>query len=368
MNEDVYSIWLNSISVSSNIKIKILEEIGSFRSIYYLRKQDYLSFGLTETQAQKFIEAQDKIDKSAEILEYTQQNNIDVINIAQKEYPISLNHINEPPLVLYGRGNKSSLHELSIAVVGSRKCSEYGFFTAKKFAQELAEMGICVVSGLAMGIDAAAHQGALSVKQRTVAVLGSRIDACYPAENSLLYNQILNQEGYIISEYAPGYQTKLYNFSRRNRIISGLSFGVLVVEAAYKSGALITAHHALVQGKSVFAVPANLGSGYGSGSNELIQQGAKLVQNVQDIIDDFPYYIRIKLKTSLTENLLDEKFSLDKNESLVYDCLSWQTAKSFSELEKVTTLSSDQLNRILVKFEIIGVVSRIPGNRYIKNR
>lgn len=201
------------------------------------------------------------------------------------EYPAALRFIHDPPAALFVRGALKITDEMALAVVGSRKPTAYGRLVAEKIAADLAAAGITVVSGLARGIDTAAHRGALAVGGRTVAVLGCGPDVVYPRENSGIMEQII-ERGAVVSEFPPGSPPEAWHFPARNRIISGFSKGVLVVEAAEKSGALITADFALEQGRDVMAVPGNVTSSLSKGTNRLIKQGAKLVESAGDIIEE----------------------------------------------------------------------------------
>ena len=245
-----------------------------------------------------------------------EKNNIDIISIEEKEYPINLINIYSPPICLYIRGNKNILKNKSIAIVGCRDCTEYGKKTAQKFSYNLAQNKINIVSGLAKGIDSFAHIGALienkerksNEKQKndekekninnkkttksyakTIAVLGNGLDTIYPKENKELANMIINQGGTIISEYPLGTTPERINFPARNRIVSGLSTGTLVIEAKEKSGTLITVDFALEQGKEVFVVPGNINSINSVGTNRLIKEGAKLVTCYEEIIEEGCY-------------------------------------------------------------------------------
>ena len=213
---------------------------------------------------------------------------IEEIFIEDKEYPEQLKNIYDPPLKLYVLGNKEILNQKGIAIVGTRKATEYGKKVAFQFAKELCGKGINIISGLAVGIDTYAHMGAIQPKctGKTIAVLGSGLDEIYPKENIDLAKQIIKSGGCIISEYPIGTKPENLNFPQRNRIISGLSEGVLVVEASEKSGSLITADFALEHGREVFAVPGNIYSNVSRGTNNLIKQGAKLVDNYMDIINE----------------------------------------------------------------------------------
>lgn len=212
---------------------------------------------------------------------------IEEISIKNNKYPNQLKNIYDPPAKLYVLGNRSILNQRNFAIVGSRKATQYGKKIAMQISKELAENGLNVISGLAIGIDSYAHLGCLQVKDagKTIAVLGSGLDVIYPKENRKLAEQIINSGGCIISEYPIGSKIEKNNFPQRNRIISGLSEGILVVEASQKSGALITAEFGAEQGKEVFAVPGDINKEQSEGCNLLIKDGANVVTSSQDIID-----------------------------------------------------------------------------------
>ena len=205
-------------------------------------------------------------------------------------YPLSLKNIHDPPPLLYIRGDLRPEDSQAIAIVGTRRATAYGLETAGKLAYELAQRGLTIVSGLALGIDAAAHEGALRAGGRTIAVLGSGIDKIAPLTNLALAGRI-EQQGAIVSEFPLGLEPERWTFPQRNRIISGLSLGVIVVEGHYDSGAMITAKQALEQGREVFAVPGNIGLDQSAGPHWLIKQGAKLVETVDDVLEELKYQI-----------------------------------------------------------------------------
>lgn len=217
-------------------------------------------------------------------LEFMEKNNIDIISIQDKAYPELLKKIYDPPICLYIRGNKDILNNESISIVGCREASSYGISVANSFAYNLSKQNINIISGLARGIDSAAHLGAVRANKKTVAVLGNGLDIIYPKENINLVQNILNSGGAIISEYPLGTQPNKQNFPARNRIISGMSRGLLVVEAKETSGTLITVDFALEQGRDVFVIPGNINSENSVGTNDLIKQGAKLVTNWEECI------------------------------------------------------------------------------------
>ena len=209
-------------------------------------------------------------------------NKIKTITVGDEAYPENLMHIYGKPQTLYVLGNEKLLDAQSIAIIGCRKASSYGLKSAYKFGYELAKKGICVVSGFARGIDSYAHKGALAAKGATIAVLGCGLDVVYPPENVDLYKQIVMNNGAIITEYPLGSRPEKHHFPARNRIISGLSDGVLVVEAKERSGTLITVEYALEQGKNVYAIPGNITSENSYGTNELIKEGAIPITKIED--------------------------------------------------------------------------------------
>lgn len=208
------------------------------------------------------------------------------IGIGEKQYPQMLKKIEDPPKKLYILGNKEILNQRIIGMVGCRQCSQYGKQVAEKLAYELSMKNYIIISGLAKGIDGASHWGAVKGKKKTIAVLGCGLDIIYPVENRELYFEILKTGGAIISEYPIGTKPLKANFPARNRIISGMSEGVIVVEAKKKSGTMITVEHALEQGKEVFAVPGDITKRNSEGTNQLIKEGAKIITSLEDIIEE----------------------------------------------------------------------------------
>ena len=293
-----YWIWLSLLKgIGSKKCLALLEKYQTPEKIYHLTKEELVNVkGIGETTAD-IISSQvtkQKIDKH---LQYLEKNQIEVIHIQDKSYPPLLKEIYDPPIVIYLKGNKKILKEKSLAIVGCRDATDYGKRAAKYFAYQLAKQGIHIVSGLAKGVDSYAHIGTIMAKNvdsypqkeqlstigKTIAVLGCGLDTIYPQENKKLANQIIETGGAIITEYPLGTKPEKNNFPARNRIISGLSKGVLVIEAKERSGSLITVDFALEQGRDVYAVPGNINSINSIGTNELIKQGAKMVTHYSEI-------------------------------------------------------------------------------------
>lgn len=281
-----YWIWFSRIEkLSSRKKEMLLIQYNLPEKIYNLDK-----FELTHIEFLNYEEVEDVLyNKYRENLEeyskYMKKNNIQLITMFENEYPERLKNIYDKPVLLYVVGNTELLKRNSVAIVGSRNCSEYGKSISRKIAYDLAKQNICVISGLAKGIDKYSHIGALEATGKTIAVIGSGLDNIYPYENKNLYERIIKNDGLIVTEYVIGTKPCKINFPARNRIISGLSDAIVVVEAGLRSGALITADFGLEQGKEIFAIPGNINSLNSQGTNELIKQGAVLVTKSEDITD-----------------------------------------------------------------------------------
>jgi len=284
---------------------------------------------------------------------------IRVVTWDEEAYPAMLRHIHNPPYVLYYRGQIDCLAGTAIALVGSRLASYYGKNTARKLGRELAARGIVVVSGLARGIDSEAHRGALETGQ-TVAVLGCGLDVVYPPENKKLYSEIADN-GAVVSEFPCHIGPEPGNFPMRNRIISGLCRGVVVIEAQEKSGALITADFALEQGRDVFAVPGPINSKSSVGTNNLIKQGAKLVSSLEDIIEEYED-VASTLSGELAQPVLP---LLSREENQILESIE-NDPGHFDYLLERTGLNIGQLSTLLLQLELRGIITALPGNYYIK--
>ncbi len=291
------------------------------------------------------------IDKTVEKLK---KLNVDIITIRDEEYPELLRYIPDPPVVLYKKGPlKISCNTL--AIVGSRKATFEGIALAEKIAATLSSLGINIVSGFARGIDASAHKGALSEAGKTTAVLGCGIDVCYPAENIRLFEKI-GKEGLLLTEYYPGDLPLYYHFPERNRIIAGLSKGILVIEASARSGSLITARLGLEYSRDVMAIPGSIFNNEYKGANTLIKQGAKLVDGIEDILaTSFP---DLNLKKQ-------HKIEMDKDEDYVYSYIGHDRIHT-DELIENTGMQARQVMAILTRLEMKEVIQGFPGGYYIR--
>ncbi|MDD2364647.1 MAG: DNA-processing protein DprA [Desulfuromonadaceae bacterium] len=285
---------------------------------------------------------------------------VKLVTYLSSDYPKSLFEIHDPPPFLYVKGKIRS-RELSIAIVGSRRATSYGLMTTGKLAEALAANGVCIVSGLARGVDTAAHKGAINAGGRTIGVLGCGVDNVYPPENRLLFEQ-MEESGCVVSEFPLGTQPLAENFPRRNRIISGLSRAVLVVEAAEKSGSLITAKYALEHGRDVYAVPGNISFATSRGCNRLIKEGAKLVDCVEDILEDLPGGELSFLDSPLFQPQ-SRSFSLTPKEAAIYELLA-RSPLHIDDIISQTELTAGEVSSMLLHLELKGAVTSLPGTHY----
>ena len=283
-----------------------------------------------------------------------------LVPYVSQEYPKSLFEIPDPPPFLYVKGELRS-REPAVAIVGSRRATSYGVLTTGKLAAGLAGHGICVVSGMARGVDTAAHKGALQSGGRSIGVLGCGVDTIYPPENRALFEEMAGK-GCLVSEFPLGTLPLAENFPRRNRIISGLSRGVLVVEAAEKSGSLITAQYALEHGRDVFAVPGNISCVTSRGSNRLIKQGAKLVDCVEDILEELPEYVRAAADSPLLGQP-PRTFALTPKEAAIFELLA-RSPLHIDDIISQTELTAGEVSSMLLHLELKGAVTALPGTHY----
>ncbi|MBU0485729.1 MAG: DNA-processing protein DprA [Proteobacteria bacterium] len=289
-----------------------------------------------------------------------QKAGISILTIDDQNYPDLLRNIHDPPVLLYVKGDLNNLSRPCLGIVGSRAASTYGLEVAEKLAGQLAQRGLTIVSGLALGIDGAAHRGALKAKGHTMAVLGCGLDVVYPIQHRQLYSDI-PQAGALISEYPLGTKPEGFRFPARNRIISGLSLGVLIVEAAKRSGSLITAHLALDQGREVFAIPGRVDSQKSEGTHRLLQEGAKLVQSVDDILEELNIKCEVQFHNSIST--LTNPESLNQAEKKILTLLDVYP-KSIDEIIQETGLTVQKVNESLLLLELKGCIEVLPGKQY----
>ncbi len=354
---------------------KLLERFGSPDAIFHARRGELESLRLKPETIESII-GRRLHEKAAGELDRVKELGGDVLILDDGSYPSLLREIDDPPPVLYVKGDwQACFDQPSVGVVGSRTCSTYGENASEMLARDLASRGVCVISGLARGIDAAAHRGAIRGNGRTIAVLGTGIDAVYPRENTGLVRDILNSGGCVVTQFPLGTPPLKDNFPYRNRIISGLSLGVLIVEASERSGSLITARLAAEQGREVMAVPGNITSGVSFGTNYLIKSGAKLVQQWQDVVSELPSEIASAI---LPPRIDDEKAKdndhqpdlmpadLNENERKVWEVLAPDDSTHIDILLETTKLSFGDLNNALVSLDIRELIRVLPGKNYAK--
>jgi len=300
-----------------------------------------------------------------------------IIALGDVRYPARLREIYDPPLVLYVRGNVEALSQPGIAMVGTRHPTPYGTGMAERLGCDLSARGLIIISGLARGIDTASHRGAIAAKGKTVAILGTGIDVIYPKENSRLSDQILAFGGALVSEFPIGTFAAPQNFPIRNRIISGMSAGVLVVEAAEYSGTRITARCALEQNRDVYAVPGNVTNKNSWGPNTLIKQGAKLVATWEDVWEELPQDVKLTL-TPLTPaespgggtaSLFGEDDTLSPHEKKIYALLKADESTHIDDIVErlATDISSSEIFAALFELELSGKVKQLPGKNFVRS-
>lgn len=295
-----------------------------------------------------------------------QQLDVGCLSMDSPAYPLLLKRISQPPPLLYCLGEWREQDNLALAIVGSRRCTFYGREVASRLAGELAGAGFTIVSGMALGIDTAAHGGALEAKGRSAAVLGCSVERCYPAANRDLMNRLV-KNGAVLSEFPLDTPPLPQHFPRRNRIISGLSLGTVVVEATQKSGALITAYYALEQNREVFAVPGNVGSPYSRGSHRLIKEGARLVERAEDILEELG--IEAAGGGALSEDLSREReqkvAALGDDERRILGLISYQPLH-IDEIVRLGGEDAAGTGAHLLSLELKGLIRQLPGKYFVQ--
>jgi len=366
-----YLFYLTKVKNLGNVRIKnILAYCKDARKSFELSKREMKRIeGIDKVTSEEIIKSR-KLLKEYEkeyesIIEEAEKKNIKIVSIEDDEYPSNLKKIFDAPVLLYYKGKLFKEDKYSLSIVGTRTPSEYGRNVCEKLTKEISELGIPVVSGLAKGIDSIAHRVALQNDNLTYAVLGSGVDVIYPKDNKRLYDSIV-EKGAVISEFEIGADPDKVNFPRRNRIISGISVGTLIVESGLRGGSLITGSFALDQNKEVFSIPGYIYSKKSEGSNELIKNGqAKLVTKVDDILDELSYKLKPILKKSETEKEQKQIQQLNVFEKKIYDVLDYEPIfiDKISELTKIS-ISDCLVNLLSLEFK--GIIKQIPGKCFIR--
>ncbi|HVZ60102.1 MAG TPA: DNA-processing protein DprA [Terriglobales bacterium] len=357
---------------------RLLEHFGSVENIFRASLTELEASGLRAVSAQAIAQGQSLQQAQEEMLRAASCG-AHIITPGSPEYSEQLRQIYDPPVVLYVRGDPSILVQPGIAVVGTRHPTPYGLGMAERLSCDLAARGLIIISGLARGVDTAAHRGAINARAKTIAVLGTGVDVMYPRENARIADQLLDLGGALVSEFPVGSFAAPQNFPIRNRIISGLAFGVLVVEAGEYSGTRITARCALEQNRELFAVPGNVTNKLSWGPNTLIKQGAKLTATWEDVWEELPTGIKMALAPPASESEAASTASLFKDENARDEKLSPAERKLLGliradESTQIDTLieqlegklSSSEIFAALFELELAGKIRQLPGKNYVK--
>lgn len=354
-----YWLGLNCIpKIGKAVYVSLINRFHSPENVFKASIEELLEAEGLKKDTALAIKRFDKWEEVEKEISLIQKNNISIVTIKDNNFPKNLLTINDPPPYLYVKGSITPQDNLAAAVVGTRTPSHYGVAAAERIATELAEAGVTVVSGLARGIDSAAHRGAIIGKGRTIAVLGCGIDIVYPQENKKLFEEIA-ENGAVVSEFPIGTPPMPQNFPMRNRIISGLSHGVLVVEASLKSGSLITARLALDYGRDVFALPGAITSERSKGTNKLIKDGAKLIECTEDILDELP------VKRGARKESIAENRDLPPEEEGILNLLEGAPLLIDTIIQEMK-LSVAKANAVLLDMEIKGLIGQGPGKIFYK--
>ena len=355
--------------------LRAVERCGTAARVLHLPLTELEALELPAQSAQ-FISGGEAAHAADQELEKLASTGATILTWQDEAYPLRLREIYDPPALLWVRGDAGLLSKPSLAVVGTRHPTPYGTGMAEKLSRELALRGLIILSGMARGVDTAAHKGALAVKRPTIAVWGTGVDVVYPKENKSLAEQIVASGGVVLSELPLGTFPAPQNFPRRNRILSGMSVGVLVIEAAENSGTRVTARCALEQNREVFAVPGNVTTKNAWGPNLLIKQGAKLTACWEDVWEELPTNIRMELEQSqgfasegTSEASLFEESPLPPSEARVLGVLRQDEALQMDEiLEKVEPeVSSSEVFTALFELELAGRIRQLPGKNYVRS-
>ncbi len=366
--------FLKSITSLGDVRIRRIAE--KFNNLGHLFSSDLQTLKSIDGISEKTLrEVESAVNKSnvfeqsyLKLLEKLEKSNIKVTTIFDENYPQNLKNIYDAPVILYYYGNMSESDRYSIGIVGTRTPSDYGRKVCRDLSKELANRGLPVVSGLAIGIDSIAHNSCLESGGITYAVLGSGVDNLYPPDNKHLYERI-KETGAVISEFEIGSKAEKVNFPRRNRVVSGISLGTLIVESRIKGGSLITAEFALDQNRELFAVPGNITAKNSDGCNNLIKKGyAKLVSSVDDIISEFNIQISDLVNTKSNKIPDTEQKEMNVFEHKIYNALNDTEPTSIDKICELTELNISDCLVNLLTMEFKGLVSQLPGKYFLKQK
>jgi DNA processing protein len=355
--------------LASRLSGRLLKEFGSPEEVFRAPLPRLERCRLPTAVAQAVFKKQAFKRAEKELVSIREIENCRLLSWTEPEYPQTLLQIYDPPVLLYVRGDLQVLNQPSISIVGTRRPTLYGTQMAERLGREIAARGVVVVSGMARGVDAIAHQGAMTVNGRAIGVLGTGINVCYPKENKKLYEKVL-ERGAIVSEFPLGTHPAPENFPIRNRIVAGMPSGVVVVEGAQYSGSLITARLAMEFGREVFGVPGNVTQAVSFAPNQLIRQGAKLVTNGADVIEDLPTPVRAALvqaeQPEAEQRNLLVAASLNSSEKKIYDLLNSDEAVHIDDIVERSGLNSSEVLATLFDLEMKGIVRQMPGKQFTK--
>jgi DNA processing protein len=361
-------IALNLIEGVGSVRARsLLEHFGDAPSILTASQAKLLRVrNIGADTAEKIAKWEKTIDLAAELKRISDYG-CHVLIQSDENYPAALREIYDPPLVIYVRGNLTPKDKNAVGMVGSRMTTHYGIETARKLAYQLAYTGVTVVSGGARGIDTAAHQGALSGKGRTIAVLGTGINLIFPTENAELFERIA-ANGAVITQFPFNRTADKQSFPIRNRIVAGMTLGTVVVEANLTSGSLITANFATEYGRQVFAVPGRIDSPRSKGCHDLIKKGAKLCEGIEDILSEFEYLFPASNRpASVSETGVLPAIELSENEQTVFAGVKADDATDIDEIIRASRLPSSAVNVALFSLEMKRLIKQLPGKLFVRN-
>jgi DNA processing protein len=355
--------------IASRLSARLLKRFGSPDEVFRAPLTGLESCQLPASVAQAVFKKQSFKRAEKELALTRSIDRCRLLNWSEPEYPQTLLQIYDPPVLLYVRGDAGVLNQPSISIVGTRRPTRYGTQMAERLGREIAARGLVVVSGMARGIDAIGHQGAMAVNGRAIGVLGTGVDVCYPKENRKLYEKVL-ERGAIVSEFPLGTHPAPENFPVRNRIVAGMPLGVVVIEGAQYSGSLITARLAMEFGREVFGVPGNVTQPVSFAPNQLIKQGAKLVTNGEDVIEELPTPVRAALlqaeQPEAEQRNLLLAASLNTSEKKVYELLCTDEPRHIDGIVERSGLNSSEVLATLFDLEMKGIVRQLPGKQFSK--